>query len=459
MSTTRQSPATSLRAAVPGRIVLPGDASWDAARRAWNLAVDQRPAAVAFPRTAPEVAAIVTAARERGLRVAAQTTGHAAGALGDLDGTVLIKTAELDAVAIDPAYRRARIGAGALWIEVTAPASEHGLAPLAGSSPDVGVTGYALGGGMSWLARRHGLAANSVVGVELVTADGRAVRCDAESEPELFWALRGGGGSFGVVTSLELELFPAHALYAGALLWPWERAAEVLHAWNEWQATAPEEITTSARILQLPMLPDLPAPVRGRALVGIDGAALADPVAGAELIAPLRALDPEIDTFAPVAPVALSRLHMDPEAPVPAMIEHGLLEPLPAEGIDALVAAAGPGSGSRLLMAELRQLGGAVGRPAPGGGALASIDAGLLLNGGGMVASRADEAAVLKDLDRLTRALRPWDTGRGYMNFAERPADASTLFPPDTYRRLQRIKAQVDPDDLFRSNHPIPPRA
>src|SRR3954470_2076610 len=177
---------------------------------------------------------------------------------------------------IDVAGRRARAGAGVLWAEVTGPASEHGLAPLAGSSPDVGVVGYTLGGGLSWLSRRHGLAANSVLAIELVTADGRLVRCDRDHEPELFWALRGGGGSFGVVTAIEFLLYPAPQVYAGMMLWPWEQATEVLKRYVEWCRTAPDAISTSVRLLQVPPLPDIPEPVRGRQFVAIDGAYLGD---------------------------------------------------------------------------------------------------------------------------------------------------------------------------------------
>jgi FAD/FMN-containing dehydrogenase len=200
---------------------------------------------------------VVGFARERALPVAAQGTGHNAAAMASLEQTVLVKTAALREVEIDAAARRARVGAGVVWAEVTGPASEHGLAPLAGSSPDVGVVGYTLGGGLSWLSRRHGLAANSVVAVEVVTADGRVVRADRDHERELFWALRGGGGSFGVVTAIEFALYPAPHVYGGALLWPWQRAAEVLDRYVERCRTAPDVISTSARVLQVPPLPDV----------------------------------------------------------------------------------------------------------------------------------------------------------------------------------------------------------
>src|SRR5205085_842784 len=294
---------------IGGSVVTPEDSDWDSARQAWNLAVDQRPAAVAFPESAVDVADVVVFAREHGLRVAPQGTGHNAHPLEDrLGETILLKTERMREVQIDAANRRARVEAGAMWMDLTVPAGEHGLAALAGSSPDVGVVGYTLGGGLSWLSRRHGLAANSVLAIELVTADGRLVRCDRDNEPELFWALRGGGGSFGVVTAIEFVLYPAPQVYAGALLWPWERAAEVPRAYVEWCRTAPDALSTSARILQVPPLPDIIDPVRGRQFVAIDGAFLGSPEAGAEALAALRALEPEIDMFAPIPAAALSRI-------------------------------------------------------------------------------------------------------------------------------------------------------
>jgi FAD/FMN-containing dehydrogenase len=258
-----------LRARLAGTVVAPGDPSWDEARQAWNLAVDQRPALVALPENVDDVVAIVAFARANGLRVAAQGTGHNASAIASLERTVLVKTSQMKGVAIDAAGRRARVAAGTLWAEVTGPASEHGLAPLAGSSPDVGVVGYTLGGGLSWLSRRHGLAANSVIAIEIVTGDGRVVCCDRDTEPGLFWALRGGGGSFGVVTAIEFALYPAPQVYGGAMLWPWERAREVLERYVEWCRSAPEQVSTSARLLQVPPLPDVPEPLRGRAFVAI----------------------------------------------------------------------------------------------------------------------------------------------------------------------------------------------
>ena len=227
------SDVAALRAAVPGSVVLPGDETWDAAAQAWNLAVDQRPALVALPAHADDVAALVDFARAP--RPARRAAGHrprrrpARPARRHAAGQH-----ERDARRPDRrrAPHRPRRGRRAVD-RGRRPAAEHGLAALAGSSPDVGVVGYTLGGGLSWLGRRYGLAANRVLAIEVVTADGRLVRADAATSADLFWALRGGGGTFAAVTAIEFELFPLREVYAGMLLWPWERAREVLHAWRE----------------------------------------------------------------------------------------------------------------------------------------------------------------------------------------------------------------------------------
>src|SRR5215210_7853617 len=225
-----------------GDVVHPDHPEWDLARRAWNLAVDQRPALVALPADAGDVLAVVDYAIRSGLKVAPQGTGHNACAIASLDDTILLSTQRMRGVEIDVEAQTARVQAGTLWIEVSEAATPHGLYPLSGSSPDVGVVGYTLGGGLSWLARKHGLAADHVTAIELVTPDGRLVRATPEDHADLFWALRGGGGNFGVVTAMEFRLFPYGEVYAGMFLFPYERAGEVLRAWHTWTQTAPEDI-------------------------------------------------------------------------------------------------------------------------------------------------------------------------------------------------------------------------
>ncbi|WP_026877409.1 FAD-binding oxidoreductase [Jiangella gansuensis] len=450
--------ASALRDSCGGAVHLPGDPGYDAARMPWNVAVQQRPAAVAYPADASEVASVVRAAAAAGLRVAPQGTGHNAGALtGDLDDVVLLRTAGMTGVEVDADARTARVSAGALWLDAVDATAPYGLASLHGSSPDVGIVGYSLGGGLGWYARELGLQANSVTAVELVTADGSHLRADADHETELFWALRGGGGNFGIVTALEFRLYPIAAAYAGMLVFDWTQAARVLPRWAEWAAEAPDAVTTSFRILQLPPFPEIPEPVRGRQLAMINGAVLADDARAAAILEPLRALGPELDTFATVPSASLVRLHMDPEGPTPAVSDSSMLAELPAAGVDAFLAAAGPDSGSTLLMAELRQLGGALSRPHPGAGALPMLDGRFLLFGVTIAATPEQAAQGTIDAGNLMAAMSPYASGATYLNFTETPSDAQRAYDEAAWPRLRAVRAAVDPGGLVVANHPIPP--
>ena len=438
-----------------GDVTAPGDERWDEARQAWNLAVDQRPVAVVEPVNAADIAETVRFAAENGLHVAPQGTGHNATPL-DLRDAILVRTHRMRGVEIDAERRIARAEAGALWMDVAAPASELGLAALSGSSADVGVVGYSLGGGIGWLARKLGMQTNSVTAIEVATADGNVVRVDDDNDPDLFWALRGGNGNFGIVTAIEFRLYELPGIYAGAMLWPIERSSEVLHAWRTWTETAPDEATTSARILRVPPLEDIPEFVRGRDFVVIDGAVIGDEAHGAEVMQALRDLGPEIDMYGPVPSVALSYIHMDPENPVPGLGDSMMLGSLPPEAIDAVVEAAGPGVASPLLLVELRHLGGALGRPAEQHGALPKLDAEYVLFAAGMAMDGEMAAAIEGALEKVGAALKPYANGRNYSNFSERPTDTRTIYAPDAYERLRQVKAAYDPEDLFRANHRIP---
>jgi FAD/FMN-containing dehydrogenase len=452
----RNDPYTQLTQQMTGRLVVPSDPDWATARHSFNMTLDLQPGAVAFPVDEADVVAVVNHAREHGLRIAPQATGHNPGPLGSLAGTILVDVSEMQEVSIDAGAQRVRVGAGVKWERVAPELSEYGLAGLHGSSPDVGIAGYSLGGGMGWLARKYGLQTNSVTVLELVTADGRRVRTDATHEPELFWALRGGNGNFGVVTAIEFAVYPVEELYAGVMFFPFERTAEVLHTWAALLDSFPEELMTWASILHFPDAPFVPDAVRGGSYVVVYGVLLGDERQGRELLRAVRDLGPAIDTFAMVPPAELGDLAMDPPDPLPLDTAHALLEELPPAAIDAFVRAAGPGSGSSIAMLQFRHLGGALARRSPGAGARATLPGKVSMFSLGVPTDDESAAALRASLEAVERAALPYRAG-DYPNFVEEPADASAFFDPETWERLRAAKAEYDPADLFKGNHHIPP--
>ena len=431
------------------------DVNWDLERAAFNILVDQRPAGVARPRSADEVSDVVRSAAADGKRVAAQCTGHNAAPLGSLANTVLLRTAGLGGVEIDADAGSARVGAGTLWGDVLPRASELGLAALHGSSPNVGIAGYTLGGGVSFYHRRHGLACNRVTAIELVIAGGEQIRVDAENEPDLFWALRGGGGSFGVVTALEFDLLPLPEIFAGALLFPAQEASQVLQGWREWSAGMPEEMTSVGRLMNFPPVPEMPDPLRGKSFAVLEAVYCGDPADGEGLVAPLRELgNAVIDSMAIQPPAGIAELHMDPPAPVPYTSESLLTRELPAAAIDSLVEAVGPGSGSQLVSVELRHGGGALSRAPQGAGALATLPGTFLTFAVGFVPVPEAMAPNRAWLAEYKASLEPYDAGR-YFNFVEESFDITQIFPPDVLERLRQVKQRYDPENLFHSNHPV----
>jgi FAD/FMN-containing dehydrogenase len=448
----------ALRRQVKGAVIEPGGDGWDAATQAFNLTFHQDPALTAVPADEQDVVRIVEFARAQGMQVTAQRTGHNAEPLGgSLDQMILVKTDAMQGVEIDVERRIARVRSGAKWGNVVPQASDLGLAVLHGSTPDVSVAGYSLGGGVGWYARRLGLSANSVTAIELVTADGQFRRVDHDNEPDLFWALRGGGGNFGIVTALEVQLYLIPDIYAGVLFFPWERSSEVLHAWREWTATVPDELTSVGRILQFPPVPDIPEPLRGNKFVVVEGIYTGDEASGSDLMKPIRDLGPAIDTFEMVEPVGLAELHIDPPTPVPYTGAGHMLGTLDAAAIDRFVAVAGPDSASTLISSEIRHLGGELHRPKPGNGALATFDADFLTFGVGLVFDGAGYKSHRATIDAHAEAFGPYHNGRQYLNFTEEHTDPARFYTPHAYRRLRQVKRAYDPDNLIRANHPILP--
>jgi FAD binding domain len=441
---------------IAGRIATASDPDWDQARAAWNLTADQRPEAVAFVESGEDVAATVRFAAGNGLRVAGQGTGHGATPLAPLEGAVLIKTERMRGIEVDPEARTARVEAGVLSLELGEAAGAHGLCFLPGSSPDVGVTGYTLGGGLSWLGRRYGFACNRVRAIELVDASGEPRTVDAGNDPDLFWALRGGGGGYGVVSALQLDLLPIGEIYAGALVFPAEVGAGAVRAYRDWAAGVPDEVTSVVRFITPPPIPDVPEPIRGRPLLTIDGACIGSREEGEAAFAPLREIGETImDTFEWMPAAGLSRIHMDPENPVPGVGEGALVAELPDEAIDAFVAVAGPGSGSPLLLTELRHLGGALGRPAENAGALSHLDAGFGIYSVGLPMTPELAEAIPAQLTKIDEAMSPWSADGAYFNFTEGRCDVDEILPPDVCTRLAEVKRKWDPDGRIVANHAV----
>lgn len=433
--------ANALHTAVKGRVFVPGDAGFDAARRPWNLAVDQPVAAVVQAAAAEDVATTLRYARLTGRPVLAQPSGH--GATGDVDGAILLRTDALDGVEVDPDRRTARVGAGAKWGQVLAASGPHGLTGLAGSSPVVSVTGYTLGGGLSWFSRRHGFAADSVRALDVVDADGTRRRVTAETDPDLFWALRGGSGDFALVTAVEFDLHPAPELYGGRLLWPADRAADVLAAYREVTAAAPDELAVWFDLLQFPGTP---------AMVAVDATFLGGAARGADLLRPFERIGGRIsDSRAPLPVAALGSITAEPTDPGPGMSRTELLTELTDEATEALLAR----PIDPLLSVQLRHLGGALARPGSDAGASGALTEPYLLYTFGIPQESDGGAAVRARQTELAHALRPYTSGRKPYTFLAPGERAAAAFPAATLARLRRIKHDRDPDGVFRTNFSV----
>ena len=446
-----------LRRRVHGPVYVAGDDGLAAEVAGFNLAVQHTPAVAVGATCAADVATAVSWAAAHGLKVAVQATGH--GPVRNAAGSLMISTRRMQGVHVDPARRLARVDAGVKWIKVLEAAAPHGLAGLCGSSSDVGVVGYTLGGGLGSLGRRYGFAADHVHSVEIVTADGELRTICAETEPELFWAVRGGKGNFGIVTSIEIELMPVASLYAGGIFFAGEDAAAVLHAFRQWAPTLPEEVSTSIAIVRVPPLEELPPPLRGQTVVHLRYAySGADFAEGERLLEPMRAVGRVLLGFAhPMLPNEMDAVHMDPTEPLPAWEKGMLLADLPAEAVDALLDAAGPQRDVPLVVAELRLLGGALARQPKVPNAVAGRDAAYSVFVLGPAVPEL--AQVVPAVGRgVLDALRPWAAPGCMVNFlgdVEGPAEVAAAFPPAVAERLLEIKRAVDPDGLFSFGHAL----
>ncbi len=452
--------AATLVAAVAGSVLLPGDAGFDDERAVFNLNHELMPAVIVVAQSASDVQAAVAFAAGQHRPVLVKTTGHQM--VGTAQGAVLITTHRMNDVAIDAVGRTARVGAGARWAEVVQKAAEAGLAPLSGSNPTVGVSGYILGGGLSpTLGRSHGYAADHVRSLDVVTADAELRHVDAESDPELFWAIRGGKGNFAVVTALEFDLFPVSRLYGGAIYFPGERMADVLRAWTAWHPGTPETMISSFAALRLPPLPQVAEPLRGVFAVCLRFAYTGTAEDGEQMIAPLRAIAPAlIDTVADMPYTEVASIHNEPTNPLPYYERSIMLREFPGEAQDKLVELIGPDSDTTMWIAELRALGGAWDREPVVPNAVATRGLPYVLLGV-EVGPLAEEQRLKESIGALLDGMAPWQGDRRLVNnlAPEEATDAIAIYGPQRYERLARVKKTYDPTNMFRINHNVVPAA
>src|SRR4051812_32552685 len=456
-NTQSPSPIEILRRQVAGPVFEPSDAGYDAEIAAWNLSTTHRPPVVVGAACADDVAAAVRFAIKHQLSVAVQATGH--GASFPVNDGILITTKRMTHVSVDVQRGVARVDGGAKWAHVVEATAPYGLAPLLGSTSDVGAVGYTLGGGMGPLGRKYGFAADRVRSLDIVTGDGKLRTISADSEPCLFWGLRGGKGNFGVVTSMEIDLVLQPRIYGGAIFYAASDAATVLHAWRQWVQTVPEEMTSSIALLRLPDMDFVPEPLRGKLTLHVRIAYTGEACIGEKLVEPLWTVaTPVIDMVRDMPFTESDSIHLDPVDPTPAWHDGRLLASFPAEAADALLATAGADVDVPLIFAEIRHMGGALGRQPLVPNAVAGRNGAFslfVLGPGFPGVVDAVQAAAGRVID----ALAPWHTTGRLFNFLGTtdagPAAVASAFPADATARLLELKDRFDPHNISRHGHAL----
>ncbi|NUR00285.1 MAG: FAD-binding oxidoreductase [Streptomyces sp.] len=452
---------TALRDGVRGEVLLPGDDGFAARCAGFQTAYRHRPCVLVRAADAEDVAAAVAYAAAQGLPVAVQATGH--GLSVPTDGGVLISTARMAGVTVDAEARTARVGAGTRFAAVVEAAARYGLAPLNGSAPGVGVVGYVLGGGLGLLAREFGYAADRVRAIDIVTADARSRRVTADSDPELFWALRGSGANFGVVTGMEIDLVPVSRLYGGELVFDLARTPGLLADYLSWTSTLPEELTSSVSLLNYPDLPFFPAVLRGRFAAHVRIAYTGDSRTGEQLVAPLRALGPRLsDTVAEMPYTECGAIYNDPPQPHAYQGDNVLLRGFGPQQAAEVTELVGPGAAVPCVL-DVRHLGGALGRPARVPNAVGHRSARYLLRvlmplmGAAPDEARAATGKVLGTLAAESVGGRFQSLVYGGCEDGAPTAPATDFWEPVDFRRLAALKAEFDPANMFRFNRNIEP--
>jgi FAD/FMN-containing dehydrogenase len=449
-----------LRERVGGRVLVPGDDGYDVARQTWNAATfDQRPALVVMPAGAEDVAVAVRFAREHELSIGVQGGGH--GHPRPINDALLVNFAGMQSVQITE-RGTAQIEAGARWSGVIQAAHTYGLAPLNGFSGSVGVTGYTLGGGIGWMARQYGAASGSLRRADVVTADGDLLQVSAEDYADLFWGVRGGGGNFGIVTSLALELFPVREVFGGFIAYPLSEGRQVLTAYADWTARVPGTMTSAARLVHFPPAPAIPQPLRGASAVVLMACSVGGATAGEAIVKPLQSLGtPLLDTLRRMPYSEIGTIASDPpEAPPLYTFGNGVgLRELSPEGIDAMLRMASDRA-SGIFVVELRHAGGALTRQPEEAMPFGFRSPWFV---GALAAGPTPDALEhgRRSVATLLEALRPASTGETLINSLDpsltSPQLVRAAYSADNYRRLVALKSKYDPANVFRFNHNIAP--
>lgn len=432
-----------LAAHLTGELHLPGSTAYADLATPWNVAVPARPVAVAAVADAADVQHVIRWANRTGIQIAVRATGH--GAVDPLDGVLLIHTGRLAEITISSAGT-ARVGAGVTAQALAAAAAEQGFAPVLGSAPTVGVVGLLTGGGLGPLARSHGVCSDRVTAFDLVTGDGQIRNVTAETEPDLFWGLRGGKGALGIVTAIEIDLLSDDTILAGCLFFDGADTDAVLHAWANWCPALPDTATTSIALQRLPDLPVIPAPLAGRLTIAVRFAWTGDQTAGRDALRPMStSAAPVFGGVQPMPTSAVGAIHGDPTRPTPACERSATLHGFPHDAVDAVLAAAGPNTDCTLLLTEIRQLGGRVTEAPQADDLFPGRGVAFALNAIGIAAGPAAELTA-RDAARVVELVRPWTTGSRLPNF-EATTDPAAILETYGRERIARMRALIDLTD------------
>ncbi|MFN2617818.1 MAG: FAD-binding oxidoreductase [Thermoleophilaceae bacterium] len=453
---------TDLRTSFAGRLLTPDEPGYDDARAVFNAMIDRRPSLIAQCTGAADVIAAVALAREQGLELSVRGGGHSVAGHAVCDGGLVVDLTPMKGVRVDPEKRTAWVQAGMTWGEVDRETQAFGLAVTGGRVPSTGVAGLTLGGGSGWIERKCGFTVDSLISVELVTADGRLVIASEEREPELFWALRGGGGNFGIVTGFEFRLHEVGpVVYGGMLLFGIEAAVDLLKAYRGFMEDAPDEICGAAAVLCAPPEEFVPAEVRGKPVFGVIACYVGPVEAGERAFAPLREWDPALDLLGPMPYTAVQQL-IAPGNP-PGMNHYwkaGFIQELTDEAIETFVAHAADVS-SPLTANIMLPMGGALARVPDEATPLAYRDAGWNYHILSQWPDPADAERNVAWTRRFDQAMGAYAHEGVYVNFVAEPPEnvIEASFGPEKYARLVAVKDRFDPGNVFHNNTNIAPRA